>query len=83
MTACKQPSSAPFWTDSICGASKGVWTVFTGQTMGFHVSGHHASRGNMGFFDGRVQACGRSEYTNMKIMYVSFDGTNTAITLVQ
>ena len=83
MTACKQPSSAPFWTDSICGASKGVWTVFTGSNIGFLVSGHHASRGNMGFFDGHAQACGRSEYTNMKIKYAAFDGSTTATTLIQ
>ncbi|MGN0878655.1 MAG: DUF1559 domain-containing protein, partial [Oligosphaeraceae bacterium] len=83
MTSCKQPSSAPFWTDSISAASKGIWTVFTGQNMGFVISAHHASRCNMGFFDGHAQACGRSELTNMKVKYAAFDGSTSATTLVQ
>ncbi len=86
LTACKMPSAAPFWTDScvLSSPSRGAWTCGTGTSeAGLSVSAHHGARGNMGFFDGHAQACGRGDYTNMKVKNVSFDRATTQTILFQ
>ena len=86
LTACKMPSAAPFWSDScvLASPSRGAWTCGTGTSeAGFSISAHHGSRGNMGFFDGHAQACGRGDYTNMKVRNVSFDRAATQTLLFQ
>ena len=86
LTACKMPSAAPFWSDScvLASPSRGAWTCGTGTSeAGFSISAHHGSRGNMGFFDGHAQSCGRGDYTNMKVRNVSFDRAATQTLLFQ
>ena len=86
LTACKMPSAAPFWSDSVrlTDTSHGAWTCGTGTSeAGFSISAHHGSRGNMGFFDGHAAACGRGDYTNMKVKNVSFDRASTQTILFQ
>ena len=86
LTACKMPSAAPFWSDSVRlkNTSQGAWTCGTGTSESdLSVSAHHGSRGNMGFFDGHAQACGRGDYTNMKVRNVSFDRAATQTLLFQ
>ena len=86
LTACKMPSAAPFWSDSVRlkNTSQGAWTCGTGTNESdLSVSAHHGSRGNMGFFDGHAQSCGRGDYTNMKVRNVSFDRAATQTLLFQ
>lgn len=78
--ACKAPSQAPFYCDSLnlTATQYCAWTCGTGTNeANFSVSAHHGARCNVGFFDGHAAACGKAELINTGIYNFSIDSSAT------
>lgn len=86
---CKMPSSVPYCGDSISlsNTTRSRWTFNIGHAEPasgkpeYSASAHHSGRSNVGFFDGHVQSCGKSELSAAGYTSCSFDGSDTAIKL--
>ncbi|MGI5925446.1 MAG: prepilin-type N-terminal cleavage/methylation domain-containing protein [Lentisphaeria bacterium] len=80
VNACKMPSSVPYCGDSISlsNTTRSRWTFNIGHAEAneYSASAHHGGRSNVGFFDGHVQSCGKSELSAAGYTSCSFDGSS-------
>ena len=83
-SACKAPSEAPMFGDSIFlnNTNYNAWTFNTGHAEAgiYSASAHHEGRMNVGFIDGHVASCGKGELYAVGFRSFSINNSSTATT---